>query len=288
MGTIEILRALAEEVILKSVVACVIVAVAGGVMAGGGGSIQVFLMAAVFGLVTAGFNSLNSIVDIEADRISRPERPLPSGRLGIGQALNLTIILFLSGFFLLTVFLATGKWSLSTLGLVAADFAVAIFYSVPPNLKRIGPLANAMVSAHYTILPILGEWSMFKPIAEAPFPLVAVLFFMAWGVQIIEDFEDMEGDRKVGTWTLPLSLGREMAVSILALMYSVSVLAGVLYLSNRPYWLLCLPQQILLILISLKLIKTVSIAETSRIHQVSEVLCLTTGLTLVIGYVLLS
>jgi len=288
--THQTLKALADQTILKSVVACTLSAVAGGVMSGGNDFLKIVLTASVFGVVTAGFNSLNGIVDVEADKVSRPERPLPSGRLKTDQAWKFTICLFLSGLLLFAPLLALRmKTILPALSLVVIDYALAIFYSLPPKLKRMGLLANAIVGVHHTILPMLTEWSMFKPLREAPSLLFLALFFVAWSVHIIEDFEDVEGDRKAGTQTLPLLLGKRGATLTLTVICSFSILMGVLnsVYRYRPYWLICFPQQVLIILFSSKLTKAVELSQISKIHKICEVLSITTGLTLFIGYVLL-
>ena len=45
------------------------------------------IMAAI---MNAGSNGLNQIYDLEIDRINKPSRPLPSGRLRLGQAWGFT------------------------------------------------------------------------------------------------------------------------------------------------------------------------------------------------------
>ena len=47
------------------------------------------LMAAVF---NAGSNALNQIYDLEIDRVNKGKRPLPSGRMTIGEAWVFTVI----------------------------------------------------------------------------------------------------------------------------------------------------------------------------------------------------
>src|SRR4030043_1398259 len=49
------------------------------------------LMAA---LLNAASNGLNQIYDLEIDRINKPKRPLPSGKMTIKQAWIVTIILY--------------------------------------------------------------------------------------------------------------------------------------------------------------------------------------------------
>jgi len=49
------------------------------------GTWQIFAAGIAASMITAGGNSINDYYDIEIDRINRPKRPLPSGRVSPGQ-----------------------------------------------------------------------------------------------------------------------------------------------------------------------------------------------------------
>ena len=51
-------------------------------------------------LLNAGNNALNQIYDLEIDRVNKPRRPLPSGRLTIGQAWGFTVITYVAALIL--------------------------------------------------------------------------------------------------------------------------------------------------------------------------------------------
>lgn len=55
--------------------------------------------------------SLNDVLDVEQDRVVRPDRPIPSGRVTRGQALVLTLSLMASGLFLVGLVGRTGLFA---------------------------------------------------------------------------------------------------------------------------------------------------------------------------------
>src|SRR5436189_3058157 len=48
--------------------------------------LNIMIGAVMAAVMNAGSNGLNQIFDVSIDRINKPERPLPSGRLAIGEA----------------------------------------------------------------------------------------------------------------------------------------------------------------------------------------------------------
>ncbi|MEM0374251.1 MAG: UbiA family prenyltransferase, partial [Sulfolobales archaeon] len=52
------------------------------------------LSAAIVGLTSAGGYVINDIYDIEIDKINKPKRPLPSGKVSIKEAWYITIVFF--------------------------------------------------------------------------------------------------------------------------------------------------------------------------------------------------
>ena len=279
-------RAVIELIKLKSVVICVLSVIGGSILAGNRDFLQNFLLSLTFFMIGAGFNGLNDIVDVEADRISRPERPLPSNRLKMDHAVKLTAAFFLLSF--LPLILLLRFLSLVTLMLLAVDYVLVIFYSIPPQLKKIMLLSNAVIGAHHTLLPLLAAWSISKPLSNAPINVVSALFFMAWGTHIMEDFEDIEGDKAVGIKTLPIVLGRRGATIVLVAIGLIPLIICLLSIvgSYSPYWLIFLPQQALNVMVALNLLKNIGLQEIMRVHKICEILNVTAGATLIIGYAL--
>jgi 4-hydroxybenzoate polyprenyltransferase len=167
------------------------------------------LMAAV---MNAGSNGLNQIYDLEIDRINKPARPLPSGRLSVREAWGFTWITFAIG--LLMAWLI--NWQCLLLAGVAA--ALTACYSVPPaRTKRWGVLANITVAIpRGFLLPVAG-WSTVKSIGLAePWLLSFPLGLFIFGASSTKDFSDIPGDRAGGCRTLPVQYGIRKTALIIA------------------------------------------------------------------------
>src|SRR5688572_25342759 len=96
------------------------------------------LMAAV---LNAGNNALNQIYDLEIDRINKPGRPLPSGRLSIGDAWRFTVVAYAAALVLAWLVAPGGRRE--CFWLVVAAVVCTLLYSVPPfRTKRLGIWAN--------------------------------------------------------------------------------------------------------------------------------------------------
>ena len=72
-------------------------ALLGYLIATGTLTVPSLLLAVIVALITAGGNVINDIFDIDIDRINRPDRPLPAGKISPGAAKTYALALFLSG-----------------------------------------------------------------------------------------------------------------------------------------------------------------------------------------------
>ncbi|HHQ45229.1 MAG TPA: hypothetical protein ENN13_03725, partial [Candidatus Altiarchaeales archaeon] len=59
--------------------------------------LMLFAAALSASLILAGGNGMNDYFDFEIDRVNKPERPIPSGRITRSDAMMLSIVFFLSG-----------------------------------------------------------------------------------------------------------------------------------------------------------------------------------------------
>jgi 4-hydroxybenzoate polyprenyltransferase len=162
------------------------------------------LMAA---MLNAGNNALNQIYDLEIDRVNKPKRPLPSGRLTIVQAWCFTGTAYILSLGLAWLVAPAGRnqcfW------LVLAAVLCTFLYSVPPfRTKRLGIWANVTIAVpRGTLLKVAG-WSSVKTIAGLePWYIGAIFGLFLLGATTTKDFADMEGDRRGGCRTLPIQFG---------------------------------------------------------------------------------
>ena len=162
-------------------------------------------------LVCGMSQAANDWCDREVDSINEPNRPIPSGRVSPQAALWIAILMSVFGIFM-SYFL--GVW-----GLVATVVAVtcAWAYSLEPiRLKRSGIWGPGVVALCYEGLP----WFTGAAVLSNQFPdikivAVALLYaFGAHGIMTLNDFKALEGDKKTGINSLPVTLGPKRAAQI--------------------------------------------------------------------------
>ncbi|HXI28035.1 MAG TPA: UbiA family prenyltransferase [Vicinamibacterales bacterium] len=165
------------------------------------------LGSAMAALLNAGNNALNQIYDLEIDRVNKPTRPLPSGRLTIPQVWLFTNISYAVALVLAWLVAPGGRHE--CFWLVAIAVVCTYLYSVPPfRTKRLGIWANVTIAIpRGTLLKVAG-WSSVKTIAGVePWYIGAIFGLFLLGATTTKDFADMEGDRRGGCRTLPIQYG---------------------------------------------------------------------------------
>jgi 4-hydroxybenzoate polyprenyltransferase len=197
------------------------------------------LMAAV---LNAASNGLNQIFDLEIDRVNKPRRPLPSGRLSFREAWTFTLAAFVVAWLL--------AWSVAPGGrhecfwMVAAAAVITTLYSAPPlRTKRLGIWANVTIAVPRGVLLKVAGWSSVKTaLGFEPWFLGVIFGLFLLGATTTKDFADMDGDRRGGCRTLPIQFGVTRAAWMISpsfvlpfLMIPAGAWAGVL---TGSFWLL--------------------------------------------------
>ncbi len=172
--------------------------------------------AAMAALLNAGNNALNQIYDLDIDRVNKPKRPLPSGRLTIGQVWVFTSLTYAMALVLAWLVAPGGRHE--CFWLVAAAVVCTYFYSVPPfRTKRLGIWANVTIAIPRGVLLKVAGWSSVKTIAGIePWYIGAIFGLFLLGATTTKDFADMEGDRRGGCRTLPIQYGVRRAAWMIA------------------------------------------------------------------------
>ena len=158
-------------------------------------------------LLNAGNNALNQIYDLEIDRVNKPKRPLPSGRLTIAQVWWFTNITYALALVLAWLVAPGGRHE--CFWLVAVAVVCTYLYSVPPfRTKRLGIWANVTIAIPRGVLLKVAGWSSVKTIVGVePWYIGAIFGLFLLGATTTKDFADMEGDRRGGCRTLPIQYG---------------------------------------------------------------------------------
>ncbi|HMD35772.1 MAG TPA: UbiA family prenyltransferase [Vicinamibacterales bacterium] len=162
---------------------------------------------AMAAMLNAGNNALNQIYDFEIDRVNKPARPLPSGRLSTGEVWVFTIVTYSVALILAWLVAPGGRHE--CFWLVAIAVVCTYLYSVPPfRTKRLGIWANVTIAIpRGTLLKVAG-WSSAKTIhGLEPWYIGAIFGLFLLGATTTKDFADMDGDRRGGCRTLPIEYG---------------------------------------------------------------------------------
>lgn len=157
--------------------------------------------------LNAASNGLNQIYDLEIDRVNKPGRPLPSGRLSIREAWIFTVAGFIVSF-VLAWFVAPGSRH-ECFWLAFAATIITASYSMPPfRTKRLGIWANVTIAIPRGVLLKVAGWSSVKTIVGVePWFIGGIFGLFLIGATTTKDFADMEGDRRDGCRTLPIQYG---------------------------------------------------------------------------------
>lgn len=175
-------------------------------------------------LISGAGNAVNDYFDVEIDSINRPDRPIPSGRVGTKEALYFSLLLFALGS-LLALFINP------VCGLIALfNSLLLIFYA--KTLKGTPFLGNLSIG-YLTGSTFLFGASVFGTRGLEALSMLFLLAALATTArEVVKDIEDMEGDRKEGADTLPIRIGAKKAGYLAGLIGFLAVL-----LSPLPYFL---------------------------------------------------
>jgi len=156
-----------------------------------------FLSLSIFFLV-AFANAHNDIVDCEIDKINRPDRPLPCGKISI-KAARITVCIL---FFLTMLFSLLADFRFAIL-----FFAAALLCLAYNRFLKALPLVGNFTVALLATLPV------FVPM-KFSLILAFFAFMLTFSREIIKDIEDMEGDRSKNLKTLPLLVGVNLSLAL--------------------------------------------------------------------------
>lgn len=210
-------------------------------ISGGNASIAAFLADMLaFAFAIAFGNILNDVFDIPTDRISHPNRPLPSGRISVSAAIS-----FCGASLFLALLPAAfpGVRAVFHVAFYAALFTALFLYD--RFLKRIPLVKNITVAALCTT-PLVR--AAFYPEADRRplFIATGFAFLLTLAREILKDLEDMEGDQAAHIATFPVVAGK-----LPAQILSSSILFLCVFCIPVPVFLSWLPGTFLLFAIPL-------------------------------------
>jgi homogentisate phytyltransferase/homogentisate geranylgeranyltransferase len=150
----------------------------------------------------------NQLVDIDLDRINKPDLPLAAGSLSLKQG---KLIIYSA---LIISLIAAAIASKGLLALIMTISIIGFLYSWKSTyLKKSHPLAAFAITAVRGILVNLGFYSFFTgfgPIQEIPIDiwlLTGFVVLFSLGISWFKDIPDVDGDIRADVGSLAIKMG---------------------------------------------------------------------------------
>lgn len=187
------------------------------------------LAAVCAAILNAASNALNQLTDVESDRWNKPDRPIVTGEISRRSAWGFVALTYAAG--VLPTWWIGPAPALSAAGVGAAIISRPVFllflsaavatwvYSAPAlgRTKARGVLANLTIAAPRGVLLKVAGWGTVASVAAPePWLIGAVFGLFLLGAASTKDFADIEGDRRDGCRTLPVTLGPQRAAQLIA------------------------------------------------------------------------
>lgn len=178
-------------------------------------------------------NVINDYFDIEIDKINRPQRPLPSGRLNLLEARYMFIILNLIAILLtlLLIFLYGIHWFIL---LIVVGFGfIGYFYA--KTGKRLGFIGNLLVGVSFSFGVVFGSIiaSNFGIIPNSVYYMFFTSFGMLVSRELVKGIQDTDGDREFQVKTIANLYGFKTAARLAQMFIIVSIIPLILLLSTE-------------------------------------------------------
>lgn len=177
--------------------------------------------------------AVNDIYDVEVDRVNRPERPLPSGRLSRTGAVRLSLIALLAGV------------ACSVLSLSPAAVGIALLYAFlswlyNSHAKKAGIAGNLIVASSLAIPFIYGGVVAGGSVTGSLLLMMALTsLFAGVGREVVKAMADVEGDSKRGINSIARTRGLRAASMVGAVFFVLAVFTSwvplVTGLANTAY-----------------------------------------------------
>jgi len=167
-------------------------------------------MAAMWCITAFGYVS-NDLSDVVEDRINKPDRPLPTGKLTRRQAIMLALMLLVTALLL--------SRQLGWLALTVAALVLALLLLYNWRLKGALGLGNLLIAslAACALLPgavAVDGWQRVTFVKLLPATTALALFILAR--EMLKTLEDRAGDGVAGKRTIAIQLGTAPTLRLIA------------------------------------------------------------------------
>jgi len=174
--------------------------------------VSVALAVLAAGVLNGASNGLNQICDLTNDRINKPHRPLPSGKMSSREAWIFTV----AAYVLALAMVAVVNQQTFVIYVIAALATIA--YSAPPLRLKSGTISSNLTIAliRGCLLKVAG-WAAVATVMTSiePWYIGSIYLVFLLGATTTKDFADIEGDRAAGCMTLPVKYGATLSARLI-------------------------------------------------------------------------
>ena len=177
--------------------------------------------------------AVNDIYDLEVDRVNRPDRPIPSGRVTEAEASRVSLAVLVIG-------VACSVLSLNPLAVAIALAYAFLSWLYNSRAKRTGLPGNLIVASSLAIPFIYGGAVSGGSIGGSLLLMMALTaFFSGVGREVVKSMADIEGDAKRSVNSIARTRGLGVASAVGAGFFVLAVLTSwvplITGLANQVY-----------------------------------------------------
>ena len=198
---------------------------------------------------------LNQLIDVEIDKINKPNLPLASGEFSLKEG---KLIVVISGLFSIILASIFGFWLFTT---VVTSLAIGTAYSLPPvRLKRFPFLASLCIFTVRGIVVNVGLFFHFTQQFTGQFfinpPIYLLTIFIlifSVAIAVFKDVPDIDGDKKYQITTFTILMGKrtifKLVLWLITYCYLGVIIGGYFLRFQANYLGLIIGHLVLLILL---------------------------------------
>jgi geranylgeranylglycerol-phosphate geranylgeranyltransferase len=181
---------------------------------------QIIIAIMVASLIAGAGNVTNDYFDYEIDRINKPKRALPSGKIKRNHALIYSVVLYALADVLAFAFLNNNMFLFALF-----NTFIAIVYSWKIKSTPFGHFVDSWLASSTFLFG-----SLFVGFDATIVFLFTMSYLGNFGREVVKGIEDMHGDKKAGAKTLAVVTGRVFASSV-----AIAFIIFAIIISFIPY-----------------------------------------------------
>jgi geranylgeranylglycerol-phosphate geranylgeranyltransferase len=180
-------------------------------------------------------NALNDLRDVVSDRVNRPARPLPAGRLTVGAAATVAVSLYVASIALAAclgsrALLLAGSWVVLTALYAFALKGVPLFGNLVVAAVAASPLLMGGVTQGTLALADRATASVVTRAGAFDERGLLMLFGLAallhMARELVKDVEDVAGDKAAGITTFAATAGTSASLTVARVLLVLSMWAA--------------------------------------------------------------